>query len=358
MEEYREITGLLNSSLPCSDKTIEFLNEHNCLFLLRRVSNLDQRTALRLTTNRKVVAFLCNQCKELFVAISELPYAYIKGASLSKRIYGKPFYRVSNDIDILISRQQYEQVAIALTSQGFSQGRIVDNEIIPPARRELLFYDFLTHQTIPFHKKTCNPAFPFVTVDINFTPIWGEAPIEIATDELLCHREKDSFCDLDYFRLCDEYEFVTMCLHHYKDMNSIYLLATRGYRFFEFLDIYFFLVNCKIDPNRVKCISDRLGVSNYIYCCIRYVDDLWHNTRIQQYLNIFKSRTGEELAHCYGLCDAERKEWKDSLLQRVFDPNFQHRFILQLNTSEFQKVLNNISYMRGTSPRHREFISP
>ena len=81
-------------------------------------------------------------------------YAIIKGAALSSTLYKNPYIRQSGDIDILISRNNVDELEKILLSNGFIQGRITEMGIKPFSREEKIYYSVNTHQIAPFMKST------------------------------------------------------------------------------------------------------------------------------------------------------------------------------------------------------------
>lgn len=114
-------------------------------------------------------------CAPLFAALKEIPYAVIKGAVLLKDAYGSPFLRKSGDIDLLTAREHVDKVKQILLDQGFVQGRVTEQGLIPFSRRELLFQTAMSHQTAPFVEQTANPRCPYVNADMG-VPIRNLSP--------------------------------------------------------------------------------------------------------------------------------------------------------------------------------------
>ena len=134
-----EIRLLINSPSICTDSVFDLLYKHKCLYLLSRVTNNSERCSVYLATNQMIQEFRYNNCKKIFDHLNNsMPYAVIKGAALSNSIYGKPFYRVSGDIDILVSRENTNKIAEILAENGFQQGRVVNEEITPSSREDII----------------------------------------------------------------------------------------------------------------------------------------------------------------------------------------------------------------------------
>lgn len=342
-----EIKSLMNTPGTCSNVTSEFLYKQKCLYLLSRITNTSGQNSYYSATNEIIQKYRYSCCKNIFHRLNNIPYAVIKGAVLSNSIYGKPFYRLSGDIDILVSPNNAKQVTDILNDEGFIQGRIINEELMNRSREELIYHKLYTHQLASFHKKTDFLFSPFITVDVNFDIAWGESTEKIDIDHFLKHTEMTSIYDINVKKPSPVYEFISMCMHHYKDMNSIYLLYRKGYCFYEFLDIYYYLINQKISVVELYKVAQQYNVAAYLYYCIYYVNELFHNDKLNEYLNVLESPEGIELLNCFGLNKDERHIWKIPFLDRVFDINFKQQFKNQLDDIDLSKIEINMKYMVG-----------
>lgn len=93
---------------------------------------------------------------EVFATLNEekIPYAVHKGAALSQVLYGTPNVRISGDIDLLLSRDYIVRIQDIFKSNGFIQGRIVNDCIEPYSRTEKIYQASQSHQLAPFVKAT------------------------------------------------------------------------------------------------------------------------------------------------------------------------------------------------------------
>ena len=196
------------------------------LTCLSTLNNLPFLTAPKLY-NRSITKKRFEVCREIFEAI-HFPYAIIKGAVLSQTIYNDPFIRLSNDIDILINRNYADDLKKILLSHGFVQSRIINNQIVPFTREEILFQSTFTHQMAPYIRPLPNKASAFVNLDVNIDIFWGESNTKASMDYVLSQTIDYKLFDICFKKLSVEMEFVQLCMHHYKDMNSLFLLSTRG----------------------------------------------------------------------------------------------------------------------------------
>lgn len=274
-----------------------------------------------------------------------IPYAVIKGAVLSSRIYGNATARLSGDVDLLISRKYADAVKDCFTEHGFVRGRVVGDEIIPYSRREMIFQATQSHQLAPFVCPTGNRICPFVNYDVNVELFWGESGRHTDMELFLSDTVPMKLCGTEIQALPAEKEFAALCLHHYKDLNSVYLLAERGVPLSHFFDIYGYLLTQKPDFEKLRGVCDSIGATKYVYLCVRYVHELFGQPCTEEYLKALKTAEGEKLFGFYGLNDSDRRPWDMSLAERVFDETFPERFAQGLTDRDREIIRMNRDMM-------------
>ena len=274
-------------------------------------------------------------CKGLFADLANTDYAVIKGAVLSQRIYSNPAIRKSSDIDILISPNQIDHVKAILEKHGFEQGKVRNGKLIPYTRKELIYYAAFTHQSASFSKLTEDPLCPVINIDINTDIFWGESSQKADMDDYLSHTEEAEVFGIKVKRLTTIYDFIALCLHHYKDLNSLYLLWKRGISLSTFCDIYYYLTNVPIDPHELKHICGRLNVTEYVYYCIHQANIVFDGG-FKVYINILHSKTAEALLKRIGLSEKQYKYLNKCTADYLFDEHF--RGILEESFTEEDMV--------------------
>lgn len=325
----------------------KILETHKCFFLLNQMpkgSLTETNNCLRLALNSIAVKERYRSC-ECFFTQTEIKYAVVKGAVLSQIAYGDTFSRCSGDIDILIERENMDYAKDFLLSQGFIQGKVFGHEIRPFTREEKLFYASQTHQMAPFIKATGNSLCPYVNVDVNTDILWGESNRHVDMHYVLANRNTINICGVQVEKLSAEMEFVAICLHHYKDLNSIYLLSLGSLKLILFCDIYFYLRNNDINKNYLVDIAEHLAVGEYIAYCLYYTNMLFQDQMMEEYCAVFGHFINLTKLNTFGLCDAERKEWNISFIERLFHPNLPKHFKSLLTSEDELKIKRNQEYM-------------
>ena len=253
---------------------------------------------------------LFNRCRE-----AGIKYVVHKGAILSYVLYGNPFVRKSGDTDILISRADANRVKGILFDNGFVQGYIVENpnthicEIKKYSRTEMVFQASQSHQLAAFVKKVGNAICGYVNYDVNMDILWGESGRHVDMDSFLDDTMEIDICGIRLCKLKPEAEFIAMCMHHYKDLNSIYLLWKCGINKTELEEIYLYVKKNIMDLEYLYNISLKYEVSDYIYYCISKAYEIYRDSVLKKLSQKFESETGKILLDCFGLCDLERKCW-------------------------------------------------
>lgn len=294
-----------------------------------------RRTLMKLTIHLR---FRCGKEIFHFLENERIPYAVVKGAVLSQRIYGDETSRLSGDVDILLPRKYADAVKDSFVQNGFQQGRITGGEIVPYTRQEKVFQATQSHQLAPFVCFTGNSLCPFVNYDLNVELFWGESSRHTDMEWFLCDTVPMTVGNVEVQTLTVEKEFAALCLHHYKDWNSVYLIAERGVPLSHFFDIYGYLLTQRPDAQKLRAVCDRLGATKYVYFCVQYVDELFGQPCTAEYLDTLKTPDGEELINKYGLHESEQRTWNVSLAERIFEDAFPARFA-QLLTERDREII-------------------
>ena len=340
---------LANDEQPGTD-IYDMLYSHNCSYLISKLSSNDKYTnklKIENILNKVCIAERYKLCAELFNKLEEchIPYAVIKGAVLSAAAYKDPFIRHSGDIDLLVNRKNIDQIKKILLVLGFLQGRVTENGIEPFSRRELLFQTSMSHQIAPFVKETNNKLYPYVNVDVNLDILWGESKQNSDMDFVLVKTQDTTINDITFKKLCPEMELISLCLHHYKDMNSIYLLYERGLKLSHFCDIYFFIKNCNLNLETLYTYCRKLNVSEYVYYCLYYTNLIFENSELKEYMALLHSENADALIDKFGLNEEERQIWNIDFYTRLFDINMSNYLDNILSEESLNKIKVNQMFM-------------
>lgn len=262
--------------------------------------------------NQLLSATAYSLCKNLFNRILDIPYAVVKGEALSFQAYGKLGYRKSSDIDILVDRKHLIKVENFLCNVGFQPAI--------ESRRKKIAINSLSHQTVPWKKQVSD--FLEVNIDLNHDIFWGEyTGKRIGIDEFVSDAVITQIYGQNVKILTPEKAFVQFILHCYKDMNSIYLLATRKNNFPKTCrDIYAFIYrfqNNNWKDNRLYNICNKYEILPYAYCVLYHVSVFLKDDNLFKLTKTFETDLGNELLNKYGLSKKEQKTWKYDIKTRL-----------------------------------------
>ena len=282
---------------------------------------------------------LYKELEPLFVLLSPIRYAVVKGEVLSQQIYGVPDRRRSSDIDILIDKKNVKFLEEQLQNLGFEQKLPGDNAEIRRSRVLCMAY---SHQIPSYHKD----KFGFhLNVDVNYDIFWGEyegkrCPI----DDFLSDTVDMKIYGITVKTLPIEKAFVQLVLHHYKEMNSLYHLTRHNtIRTEMFRDIYDMLEKncCQLNLNIIQdiCVYYMIGV--YVYYMLYYTILIFKSDILTEYIEKIDYYRNDEVLGSYGLSSKERKKWRISFDSRLDNDNIWYNIKDDLTSLDAKKITNN-----------------
>ena len=281
--------------------------------------------------------------KEFYEVVKEFtfPYAIMKGEALSILAYGTEGMRNSKDIDILIAREHLDEAKKTLYAKGFKE--------ITINRFDRAFFLNSSHQAPTYVKKT---KICYVFIDVNFDIFWGEYKgkrINIA--DFLNNTVKVGIYGCLVHTLSPIKSLIALALHHYKDMNSLYLLATKKViRFDMFKDIYYLIKNNRdvITSEQLYYYCDKFNVIQYMYYILFYTSVLFPDGLLDVYVQRIKTEEGVFLLDKYGLCSEEQKVWKCSFKDRLNSDNLFELIKNDLSKKDKLKIAYNKQIFGGS----------
>jgi len=266
------------------------------------------------------------------------PYAIIKGPALSQTLYNDPNVREYNDLDILISRDSIGKMKEILKRNGFQ---------IPGYSKEReLFCELYSHQLPTYTDSTGNLVY-----DINFDVTWGEFEGKrIQVKELLADTVSIDLFGFEVKTLSPVNTFIQLALHIFRDMNSIYLLATRKtINKAAFSDVYQLIVKYRneLPPEYLFEACKKYDIIPYAYYVLYYTGILFIDEILGDYIHLFRTAEGDHLLNRYGLCEKERKLWNCDIASRFKSTDTFSLISRDLTPSDLRKIEVNQSMFRG-----------
>lgn len=250
----------------------------------------------------------------------EVNYAFLKGAVLNFVYYGEG-ERISNDTDILVNLEDLAKVIKICEKMGYVQGHIEKGEIVPATKREIMFAQLNTYETVPMIKKTGNPYLPFHEFDINFrlgNDDKGEMSKVMLKDTVLVGNSafKLRMMSLEKF-------LIYLCIHLYREATMVYKIV-RGddLILYKFMDIHYFIISNqqKLSWEKLLKEAESLDRQKDVYYALYFTEELYPGTVGSEILKSFDMLGKDFLNQYRGRDNSEEVyEWKLEFHERMFD---------------------------------------
>lgn len=263
--------------------------------------------------------------------IQDIQYVIIKGEPLSVLAYGRSGKRISSDIDILVTKSNLNKINKILNNNGFKQKKV--------SREEELITNLYSHQVLPYTKRI---SFVEVWIDINFDILWGEYEDKrIDVSEFIKNKFQMEIHNIKINTLKPLYALIQLILHHYKDMNSIYMLSTHNsIKSDMFKDIYYLIINnlehVNVESLYNKCLE--YDILKYAYYVLYYTNCIYDNEILSIYVDRLETESGKKILNNYGLSSDEIKVWRCDFKIRLNNNNIHYLIKQDLNEQDFKKI--------------------
>ena len=296
----------------------------------------------------KVTGFIqYKHIHDIMQSMSPLRYAVVKGCPLSYFAYSDYGKRSFFDTDLLVDKKDIGELEKIMLGHGFGQ-RFVKEKPVKAEREKRMICLSQSHQILPYYRYINHQ---FICFDLNFDIFWGEYEGKrIPISEFLSDTIELDIYGVRVKTLPPLKTMIQLILHHYKDMNSIYLLATRkNIKQDMFKDVYYLLKNNldTITLNKLYKISSEYEIVPYVFYILYYTGQIYHDEILQQYIEAFKTPKGQALLNCYGLCAKEQKEWKYEFKTRLHSNDLYRLIKSDLSEKDREKIaINKRVFMR------------
>ena len=294
----------------------------------------------RLTLNSYYNQVKYWMVEDFLDSLKQYPCAIIKGAPLSVLCYNDCSSRDYADIDILVSRDYIRSFENLFLNQGFSSSL--------SSRSDRVLCLSFSHQ-LPAYTKVIDDMY--LNFDLNFDIFWGEYEGKrIDIDNFLSDTIEVKIYGVKVKTLPPIKSLIQLILHHYKDMNSLFLLATRKSIKYDMLkDIYYLLKNNldAIPLDKLYAMSAEYEIIPYVFYVLYYTGQVFDDNDLRQYIKAFRTPEGEVLLNCYGLCAKERKEWKCDFKTRLESENLYELIKNDLTDKDREKIAINKRIFMG-----------
>lgn len=169
------------------------------------------------------------------------PFALLKGSYLSNLYpYGT---RTSNDVDLLINKEDITHFVDKFKANGYEQGFIRGGEFVAATRKDIIESRLNNGETVPLIKESGLTNFKYFEIDLNFSLDYKAKQENDMVSVLLENREtlietyKDNLPTLSHIDC-----LIYLCIHLYKEA-TVYDWVKRNsdMSLYKFVDIYLFL---------------------------------------------------------------------------------------------------------------------
>lgn len=169
------------------------------------------------------------------------PYALLKGSYLASLYpYGT---RTSNDVDLLIRKEDITYFADKFKSNGYEQGFIRGGEFVPATRKDIIESRLNNGETVPLIKESGLSNLKYFEIDLNFSLDYKAkqendlVPVLLENRKALIETYKDNLPTLNHIDF-----FIYLCMHLYKEATIYdWVKRERDMTLYKFVDIYLFL---------------------------------------------------------------------------------------------------------------------
>lgn len=264
-----------------------------------------------------------DEIQKLSLALEEkgINYAFLKGAVLNTIYYGDG-ERISNDTDILVDVRDLTKVIQLCTSLGYIQGEVENGKIIRATKKEILFAQLNTYETVPLIKKTGNAYLPFHEFDINFR-LGNDDKSGFSND--LLQNTVLSGDDKFFLRTMTVENFlIYLCIHLYREAVMVYKIAQGAdLILYKFMDIHHY-----IEANRQNISWKKLGEKvirldkvKDIFYVLFFTEKLYPGTVDDNILEMFEPEDVRYLDQYRGRDNSDEiYDWKLDFYERMFYP--------------------------------------
>lgn len=181
-------------------------------------------------------------------------YALLKGAYLATKVYDIGD-RTSNDIDIFLHASNLTECQQLLKNNGFIQGNVINDEIVPATRREILLSRMNNGDTVPFFKKINGSL---LEVDLNFSLDFKPSGNSKIMNKMLSNVEYVELDDVGYKTLKMTDFIIHLCAHLYKEATTYdWVVRRRDLNLYKFSDINV-LLRKNLDEELCKDLVERI----------------------------------------------------------------------------------------------------
>lgn len=222
-------------------------------------------------SNRDKTAAYKKALADISLMLADMPvrYALLKGAYLCS-VYPVGL-RTSNDIDVLINKEDAGVVSKRLLDHGFQQGHIKNGCFVPATRAEVIASKMNRGEAVPFVLETGDVHMPYLEIDLNFSLDFQAKEgtdnvremLETTVDDIVTPKNR-------LYTLCPEDFIAHLCAHLYKEATTYPWVAMgRDLSLYKFSDLYLLYMNHRLISDRLVSRIKQLGLEKESYYSLK-----------------------------------------------------------------------------------------
>lgn len=257
---------------------------------------------------------------------ADMPYVVLKGACLAN-LYPAGT-RTSNDVDLLIRRQDIGQIVSLLKQEGFEQGFIRNEQIVAASRKEIINAQINRGEIIPLVKEVNWPSMKFMEIDINISLDNKAMEDKETIEKMLSSAVKNIQTEHGVLYMLSKEDFlIHLCTHLYKEaVNYQWVEMGRDLSLYKFSDIYMYC-NKNLDSKFVKEFIKKVQeykLQEECYYVLYYTNVLLGFQRKGEVEWILEAIKPKDLRYMNRIVNLKNKQefyFKETYLQWMFHSN-------------------------------------
>lgn len=307
------------------------LNKRNLLkYFNREFTNVLKTIYMSSCEQSKIFRQNLAYLAELFQN-AKFPYAVLKGAQLIN-LYPEGT-RTSNDIDILVNREDVPDVTHLLKNQGFQQGILKGDDFFPASRRDIVNALLNRGETIPFVKRLDYGYKPYMELDINISVNESSIQTKNTVKQMLEHTLQIIHTEQGDLYTLDIVDFLLhLCAHLYKEASVFqWVKMGRDLSLYKFLDVRLFW-DAYMTQEYFSVLVNRVtqyGLQDAFNYTFFYLSNLWgfDDEQLNEYLRKMDSHISDVMNTVYDLETKVKYSYIDNLNDRIFNDSHRNNLI-------------------------------
>lgn len=207
---------------------------------------------------------------------SKIKAAPVKGGYLIDNLYNNRRARVTNDIDILIKRENIKQIDMIMKKMEYTSGEIDEksDSVVPPKQTKKVLYKTKMYDLLPYAKHSTVMSKGFIIFDFSFAFDFG---LDLSpVNEMLDSVGVTNGCN----ELLPEHFFIHMCCHHYREAtHTEWIKMGKDLTLMKFCDVREF-VRKKMDAQaleRALLFAKKHNLQKAVYFTVYFLKMIYND---------------------------------------------------------------------------------